>query len=41
MPFRLKNVVTTYQQAMVTLFHDMIYREVEVYIDDMITKYQT
>lgn len=26
---------------MVKLFHDMIHREIEVYVDDMITKYQT
>ena len=26
---------------MVTLFHDMIYKEIEVYVDDMIAKSQT
>ena len=36
MPFGLKNVGATYQRAMVALFHDMIYHEREVYIDDMI-----
>ena len=41
MPFRLKNVGATYQCAMVALFHDMIHHEIEVYIDDMITRSQT
>ncbi|XP_017974534.1 PREDICTED: uncharacterized protein LOC108661595 [Theobroma cacao] len=38
MPFSLKNIGVTYQRAMVTLFHDMMHREVEVYVDDMIVK---
>ncbi|EOY16577.1 Uncharacterized protein TCM_035381 [Theobroma cacao] len=38
MPFGLKNVGATYQRAMVTLFHDMMHRKVEVYVDDMIVK---
>ncbi|PKI60933.1 hypothetical protein CRG98_018679 [Punica granatum] len=38
MPFGLKNVGATYQRAMVTLFHDMMHKEVEVYVDDMIAK---
>ncbi|WRX22815.1 Reverse transcriptase domain - like 10 [Theobroma cacao] len=38
MPFGLKNTEATYQRAMVTLFHDMMHREVEVYVDDMIVK---
>jgi hypothetical protein len=37
-PFSLKNVGATYQRAMVTLFHDMIHKEIEVYVDDMIAK---
>ena len=40
MPFDLKNVRATYQRAMVTLFHDMMHKEIEVYIDDMIVKSQ-
>ena len=40
MPFRLKNVGTTYQRATTTLFHDMMHRDVEVYMDDMIVKSQ-
>ncbi|WRX21799.1 Reverse transcriptase domain - like 10 [Theobroma cacao] len=38
MPFDLKNTGVTYQRAMVTLFHDMMHREVKVYVDDMIVK---
>ncbi|XP_038679469.1 uncharacterized protein LOC119980745, partial [Tripterygium wilfordii] len=38
MSFGLKNAGATYQRAMVTLFHDMMHREVEVYVDDMIAK---
>ena len=38
MPFGLKNVGATYQRVMVTLFHDMIHHEIEVYVDDMIAK---
>ena len=40
MPFGLKNVGVTYQRAMVTLFHDMMHKEIEVYVDDMIAKSQ-
>ena len=40
MPFRLKNVRATYQKAIVTLFHDMMHKEIEVYVDDMIAKSQ-
>ena len=38
MPFGLKNADVTYQRAMVTLFHDMMYKEIEVYMEDMIAK---
>ncbi|KAA3455771.1 RNA-directed DNA polymerase (Reverse transcriptase), Ribonuclease H-like protein [Gossypium australe] len=38
MPFGLKNTGATYQRAMVTLFHDMMHKEIEVYVDDMIAK---
>ena len=41
MPFGLKNAGSTYQRAMVTLFHDMMHKEVEVYVDDMIAKSRT
>lgn len=38
MPFGLKNTEATYQRAMIILFHDMMHREVEVYVDDMLAK---
>jgi hypothetical protein len=38
MPFELKNIGATYQWETITLFHDMMHKEIEVYIDDMITK---
>ena len=38
MPFGLKNVGATYQRAATTLLHDLIHKEVEVYVDDMIVK---
>ncbi|KAG8501727.1 hypothetical protein CXB51_003885 [Gossypium anomalum] len=41
MPFGLKNTGATYQRAMVTLFHYMIHKEIEVYVDDMIAKSRT
>ena len=28
----------TYQKAMVTLFHNMMHKEIEVYVDNMIAK---
>ena len=41
MSFGLKNVGVTYQRAMVALFHDMMHKGIEVYIDDMIAKSRT
>ncbi|XP_014499251.2 uncharacterized protein LOC106760315 [Vigna radiata var. radiata] len=38
MSFGLKNAGATYQRAMVALFHDMMHKEIEVYVDDMIAK---
>ena len=40
MPFGLKNAGETYQRAMVTLFHDMMHKEIEVYVYDLIAKSQ-
>ena len=31
----------TYQRAMVSLLHDMVHKEIEVYVDDMIAKSKT
>ncbi|RVW30935.1 Transposon Tf2-12 polyprotein [Vitis vinifera] len=39
MSFGLKNAGATYQRA-TTLFHDMMHRDVKVYVDDMIVKSQ-
>ena len=38
MPFDLKNAGATYQRAFTTLLCDLIHKEVEVYVDDMIVK---
>ncbi|KAL6335941.1 hypothetical protein AAG906_003566 [Vitis piasezkii] len=40
MPFGLKNVGATYHRVATTLFHDMMHRDVEVYVDDMIVKFR-
>ncbi|RVW44135.1 Transposon Ty3-G Gag-Pol polyprotein [Vitis vinifera] len=37
-PFGLRNAGATYQRVATTLFHDMMHRNVEVYVDDMIVK---
>ena len=38
MPFWMKNAGATYQRVATTLFHDMMHRDVEVYVDYMIVK---
>ena len=38
MPFGLKNAGATYMIAMTTMFHDMMHKEIEVYVDDVIIK---
>ena len=38
MPFGLKNVGTTYQQAMTAIFHDMMHQELKDYVDDIVVK---
>ncbi|XP_075636630.1 uncharacterized protein LOC142608854 [Castanea sativa] len=38
MPFGLKNAGATYQRAMITIFHDMMHREIEDYVDDIVVK---
>ena len=41
MPFGLKNAGATYQRATTALFHDMMHKEVEVYVDDMMVESET
>ncbi|RVW90949.1 hypothetical protein CK203_044127 [Vitis vinifera] len=38
MPFGLKNARATYHRVTTTLYQDMMHRDVEVYVDDMIVK---
>ena len=38
MPFELKNAGATYQCMMTTIFHDMLHRELEDYMDDIVMK---
>ena len=38
MTFGLKNAGTTYQRAMNYIFHDLIGKLVEIYIDDVVVK---
>ena len=40
MSFGLKNTGSTYQRAVTTLFHNMMHRDVEVYVDNIIVKSQ-
>uniref|UniRef100_A0A2N9HEC3 RNA-directed DNA polymerase n=1 Tax=Fagus sylvatica TaxID=28930 RepID=A0A2N9HEC3_FAGSY len=38
MPFGLKNAGATYQRTMTAMFHDMMHREIEDYVDDIVVK---
>ena len=38
MPFGLKNAGATYQRAMTAIFHDMMHKQVEDYVDDIVVK---
>ena len=38
MSFGLKNAGDTYMRGMPTIFHDIIHKEIEVYVDDVIIK---
>ena len=38
MPFGLKNVGATYQRTMMSIFHDMMHRELEDYVNDIVVK---
>ena len=39
--FGLKNVGATYQRTMTAIFHDMMRREMEDYVDDIMVKSKT
>ena len=41
MPFGLKNAGATYQQTMTAIFHDMMHKEMEDYMDDIVVKSKT
>ena len=41
MPFGLKNAGATFQRAMMVIFHDMIYIDMKVYVDDILVKSKT
>ena len=41
MLFALKNACGTYQRAMTKVFRDMIHKEMEVYVDDMVVRSET
>ena len=38
MPFGLKNARATYQRAMIAIFHDLIHKILEDYVDDILVK---
>lgn len=41
MPFGLQNTKATYQRMETMLFHEMIHKEMEVYLDDLVVKSTT
>jgi hypothetical protein len=41
MSFGLKNARATYQRTMTTIFHDMMHREIEDYVEDVVVKSKT
>ena len=41
MSFDLKNARATYQQIVTTIFHDMMHKEMEDYMDDIVVKSKT
>ena len=38
MSFGLKNARATYQRTMTAIFHDMMHKEMEDYVDDIVVK---
>ena len=41
MPFGLKNARATYQRTMTAIFHDMMHKEMEDYVDNIVVKSKT
>ena len=41
MPFGLENTRATYQRTMTAIFHDMMHKEMEDYVDDIVVKSKT
>ena len=41
MPFGFKNAGATYQRTMTAMFHNMMHREIEDYVDDIVVKSKT
>ena len=41
MPFDLKNTGATYQRTMTAIFHDMMHKEMEYYVEDIVVKSKT
>ena len=41
MPFSLKNAGAIYQRAMTAIFHDMMHKEIEDYVDNIVVKSKT
>ena len=41
MPFGLKNAGATYQRTMTAIFHNMMHKEMEDYVDDIVVKSKT
>jgi hypothetical protein len=40
MAFDLNNIGATYQYAIMALFHHLMHREIEIYINNMISKWR-
>jgi len=40
MPFTLNNIRVTYQRAVQTIFDDMLHKNVEGYVDDVVVKFK-
>ena len=41
MSFSLKDIEASYQRTMIAIFHDMIYIDMKVYVDDILVKSKT